>query len=154
MSSPSDQSLYNLTSSLPRILKHWIQATNDLFTLPEYSNSLVRLLIIIYRNGHKLQQKELARLAGVNAAAMVRIVDQGVAAGLLKRCAVPGDRRGNYISLETKGEELVKRVEKALAELRKDILGDFSEEDILTTLKVLSCIEQGALEYHKKHQDS
>src|SRR3546814_1932776 len=84
-----------------------------------------------------IRQNVLAEEVGVNPGAMVRILDQAEAAGLLERRASAEDRRVNTVHILPKGKCLAEKMEAAVADLREALLGDLPVEDIETATRVL-----------------
>src|SRR3546814_12903514 len=90
-------------------------------------------LILASRSGDAgIRQNVLAEEVGVNPGAMVRILDQAEAAGLLERRASAEDRRVNTVHILPKGQCLAEKMEAAVADLREALLGDLPVEDIET----------------------
>lgn len=109
--------------------------------------SLGVAVILLYRAQDDAHQKSLSVQVGINPAAMVRVLDQGETAGLLVRREVPGNRRTKTVELLPQGKALAKRLEKALAALRADLLQDVSLSEIKIATKILRSFEARALAY-------
>ncbi|QDC36568.1 MarR family transcriptional regulator [Sphingobium fuliginis ATCC 27551] len=121
----------------------WVQAVNLALADFGLPTSLSSALILASRRGEEgIRQNLLGDEVGVNPGAMVRILDQAEAAGLLERRDAPGDRRVKTIHALPKGREIARKMEKAVARLRADLLGDVSEEEIETTTRTLRLFEE------------
>jgi DNA-binding MarR family transcriptional regulator len=60
--------------------------------------------------GHRLRIRELANTVVLSSTGMTRFVDRLEAAGLVRREAVPGDRRGAYAVITKDGVSLLRRM--------------------------------------------
>ena len=58
----------------------------------------------------RLRMRELADRVVISRTGLVRLVDRIEAAGLVRREAVPGDRRGAYVSVTDEGAALLRRM--------------------------------------------
>jgi DNA-binding MarR family transcriptional regulator len=60
--------------------------------------------------GRRMRIRELADAVVVSSTGMTRFVDRLEAAGLVRREAVPGDRRGAYAVITKQGTDLLRRM--------------------------------------------
>jgi MarR family transcriptional regulator for hemolysin len=105
-----------------------------------------RWLLLLHLSRHDgCTHCELAQHMGIEAATLVRQVDHMEQEGLLKRCGSETDRRVKHLHLSASGKKAVERIRSNAAELRKEILGGSSNEDVSTALDVLQNI-RGKLE--------
>jgi DNA-binding MarR family transcriptional regulator len=58
----------------------------------------------------RLRMRELADRVVISRTGLVRLVDRIEASGLVRREAVPGDRRGAYVSVTDEGAALLRRM--------------------------------------------
>jgi len=69
------------------------------------------VLWTLYRaDGRRLRIRELADAVVLSSTGMTRFVDRLEAAGLVRREAVPGDRRGAYAVITKEGIDLLRRM--------------------------------------------
>jgi DNA-binding MarR family transcriptional regulator len=69
------------------------------------------VLWTLYRaEGRRLRIRELADAVVLSSTGMTRFVDRLEAAGLVRREAVPGDRRGAYAVITKEGTDLLRRM--------------------------------------------
>jgi DNA-binding MarR family transcriptional regulator len=61
-------------------------------------------------DGRRLRIRELADAVVLSSTGMTRFVDRLEAAGLVRREAVPGDRRGAYAVITKEGTDLLRRM--------------------------------------------
>ncbi len=104
-----------------------------------FSHSSWLLLIHLSRNDG-CTHCELAQSMGIEAATLVRLVDNMEQEGLLKRCASETDRRVKHLRLTATGKKSVEQIRSSAAELRKEILAGSGKEDIGIALDVLQNI--------------
>ena len=143
---PEAQQLSELTSALLPARRAWIQAADNAMGVREASTSLTILALMVSRLGPNVQQKTLAREIGINAAAIVHLIDQGENAEYLTRAESFEDRRCKAINLLPKGQALVDEMEMRLRKLRQNLLADLPAEDITTATRVLRLLEKRSLE--------
>lgn len=151
---PSAASLYDLTNSLQPVRRVWVQTTTQVLAGVGVSSSLATVVLHTARLGKDAQQKVLAHEIGVNAAALVRILDLGEEAELLVRRTTKADRRARFIDLLPKGKALADEIEQSLGDLRRELLGDLPEEDIRATTRVLRLLETRATDWLKSDRAS
>lgn len=142
-----DAVLYALTNTLQPVRRAWVQAAGRAIAGTGLSTSLATVVLLTSRLGPRVQQKTLALELGVNPAALVRSLDQGEAAGLLVRSGVESDRRSKVVDVLPQGQRLADGMERALATLRRDLLGDLPVEDVQTTTRVLRLLEERVLSW-------
>ncbi|WP_217482586.1 MarR family winged helix-turn-helix transcriptional regulator [Sphingomonas sp. CL5.1] len=140
----SDASLYAFTNSLQPVRRAWTQAAGRVLAGMGLSTSLATVVLLASRLGPHVQQKILALELGINPAALVRLLDQGEAAGVLVRNDVEGDRRSKAIELLPEGRRLAERMERTLAELRRQLLGDVPRAEIDAATRMLRLLEERA----------
>jgi MarR family transcriptional regulator for hemolysin len=87
-------------------------------------------LLWLSRGGGALVQRELSDLLDVGAPATVALVDRMERDGLVTRSAVPGDRRRNAVVLTAKARRLLTTIEAIAGELRRDVMGGLTRDEI------------------------
>jgi len=143
---PTDPSrLFDMTGALQPTRRAWFQAASLAAAGILPSTALATVILLVHRLGPGLQQKTLAAEAGIDPAALVRLVDQGEELAYLSRAPVEGDRRRRSIALLPAGREIAQRMEDALIALRAELLGDLGAAEIETTTRVLRLLETRAL---------
>ncbi len=141
-----DQAGYDLTCALTPVRRAWRQAAAEVVQDADMdmSASLAAVILMLYRIGPQVQQKTLALEVGINAAALVRMLDKGEALGLLQRGDVANDRRSKAISLLPQGEELALCLEEKLVLLRRSLFAGLSPAKIQVAVQVLRSLEENA----------
>ena len=95
-----------------------------------------RLLLHLTQSG-PLTQGELADAMDVEPPTMARLIDGMVTGGLVRREAVPGDRRQRHIVLTEAAQSQAEAVLVLTAQLRTEVLAGISEEDLAITHRVV-----------------
>ena len=101
-------------------------------------------LLWIGRMGEGVRQTQLADRIGIEGASLVRVIDELVAAGLVRRQPDPSDRRANGLYLTDEGRNIVVRVEEELQALRERVLGDVDAADIAAAERIIAAIKSAA----------
>lgn len=148
-----DASLYALTNALQPVRRAWVQAATQQLAGAGLSISLATVVLFVSRLGAAPHQKALALEVGVNPAALVRLLDQGEAAGLMVRKEAKGDRRSKVIELLPEGKRLAHSMEESLARLRLEMLGNLPVEDVETATRVLRLLEERVAARLRDNQD-
>jgi MarR family transcriptional regulator, transcriptional regulator for hemolysin len=143
--------LFDFTLALTPARKAWAQAIGIALTDDKLPMSLAVAIVLASRLGADAHQRVLATEIGINPAALVRVLDQGEAAGLLRRRDVPGNRRTKTVELLPAGKELADRMEKTLMALRSKMLRDVPLEEVETATRVLRALEAQSLDYVAAH---
>lgn len=92
------------------------------------------------RSPEGLSQSQVAELAGIEPAALVRTIDGLEAAGCVERRACPNDRRKNILHLTDHGRATTATLEKLALDLGREVLGDLHPGDLEVAARVLSHI--------------
>lgn len=140
----TDKLLFDLTVAIQPTRRAWVQAASLGLAERGISSSLATVVVVVYRLGKRAPQGAVAHEVGVNPAALVRTLDQGETAGLLKRCDAQTDRRAKEIALLPAGEAMARKIEKDVASLRRELLGDLPAQDVATAVRVLRHLESAA----------
>lgn len=86
-----------------------------------------------------MRQKDLAEIVGIESSTLVRLIDALDQAGLIKR-QTDEDRRAKILCITPRGRAVVKKVETASARVRRQILADISDEELMLALNVIDRI--------------
>lgn len=105
-------------------------------------------LIYLHRLGDGLLQKELAAASGLDESSLVRLIDILSKRGLLERRIDPEDRRARRLHLTEEGRKTADAIRAQLVALEKDLLDDFTDEDIAAMLRICERVE-GKMEKSK-----
>ena len=106
------------------------------------------LTLLLYQGGEEggLTQIELSRMMLVNRANITSLIDRMERDGLVKRTAVPGDRRSNMIRLTAKGRKVLQSVEDAYYGEVERIMGVMSQTDQRRLVKLLERVRDSIRE--------
>ena len=98
------------------------------------------LLLLHLSRNDGCTHKELAQSIGIEAATLVRQVDQMETDGLLKRYNSETDRRVKHLRLSESGLAAVERIRSCATELRRELLAGLSQGEIQNALNVMNNI--------------
>jgi MarR family transcriptional regulator for hemolysin len=122
---------------LGRTYRQWRRAA-DLRLQPfDLTEATWLPLVHIARAAAPPRQKDLAASMFVDGSAVVRVLDNLEAAGLIQRKEGETDRRAKTIHLTQRGRAIADKVETVSRRVRSDALAGLSEKDIETTIRVL-----------------
>ena len=99
-------------------------------------------LVHIGRASEPPRQKDLAATMSVDGSAVVRLLDNLEAAGLIQRKEAATDRRAKTIHLTPRGRAIADKVEAVARRIRRDALAGLSDKDIETTIRVLQHVSR------------
>ena len=105
------------------------------------SESTALPLILIARRGD-CKQNEIADALGIEAASLVRALDQLCAAGFLRRDPDGADRRVRRLNLTADGRVLADRLAADLDRLRLAVFADLDPADIAASRRVFARIAE------------
>jgi MarR family transcriptional regulator for hemolysin len=100
-------------------------------------------VVVIHRAPEGARPGAVAEALEIEPSSLVRLIDQLIAAGLVLREDDPADRRAKRLRLTPAGQDIAQALEEALALLRRRLLGEVAEADLLATLRVLHALEDG-----------
>ncbi|MCL2831414.1 MAG: MarR family winged helix-turn-helix transcriptional regulator [Betaproteobacteria bacterium] len=143
----ADRILFDFTIAIQPARRAWVQAIHAKLADDKLPVSLAVAIVLASRMGAAAHQRMLATEIGINPAALMRVLDYGESAGLLKRCNVPGNRRIKTIQLLPAGKALAEKMETAWAALRAGLLCDIPLADVETATRVLRMLEAQSLAY-------
>jgi MarR family transcriptional regulator for hemolysin len=87
-----------------------------------------------------MNQRELAARLGVEAPTLARLLDRLAADGWIERRANAHDRRVKSIHLLPKAAGVIRQIDKAMNEMRAEVLRGMPASNVKTSLKVLQII--------------
>lgn len=137
MPSPKTSGRNAFGALLGRAYRQWRRAA-DLHLQPfELTEATWLPLVHIARAPEPPRQKDLAASMFVDGSAVVRLLDNLEAAGLIQRKEGETDRRAKTIHLTARGRAIADKVETVSQRVRDDALANLSQKDIDTTVRVL-----------------
>lgn len=125
---------------LGRVSRRWRARLDERLRAIGLTQARWTTLLQLSRGGASLTQRELAERVGIEGPTLVRLLDALEAQGLIKRCAVQGDRRAKHVRLTEAAEPLLLEINRIAAELRRELLSDVRPDDLETCLRVLRSI--------------
>jgi MarR family transcriptional regulator for hemolysin len=143
-SAPADSALYALTNAIQPARRAWLRVAASVLVQSGFSVAVATPVLFVSRLGDGVSQARLAQEIGVHPAALARALATAEQGCLIERRAVPGDRRARGVCLTAQGRNLAARMEAALAERRREVLGSLPAADLAATLRVLRAGRPGA----------
>jgi len=99
-------------------------------------------LLYLSRVPGGLIQSELARMLGIEAPTLTRLLKQLEANGWVTRIAPPEDGRIKMVHLTPKAKRVVMRINAAIAELRAQTVGQLSDQQAAEGFAALQAFQQ------------
>ncbi|OZI30793.1 hypothetical protein CAL29_22690 [Bordetella genomosp. 10] len=136
-----------MTAAVQPARRAWVGAATTVLSHYGFSMSLGLVVLYLKRHGGSAQQKLLAEEIGINAAAMVRVLDQGEEMGVLLRTEHKDNRRSKSVVLSPEGDALAQELGDAMQQLRAELLSDIPVGEIDIAVKVLRRLQASAQAY-------
>ncbi|MGD2172727.1 MAG: MarR family transcriptional regulator [Gammaproteobacteria bacterium] len=122
----------------------WRSRLNERLRPLGFSQARWMVLLHLSKRGDGVMQKELAEWIGIEGPTLVRILDRMTEDGWIERRESTADRRAKTVHLTPQSNDIIKRIEKIAAQLRKEMLADVKDADIDACMRVLEQIKQTA----------
>lgn len=106
------------------------------------SQSKWRTLLYISRMPDGLTQTDLARMLGIEAPTVTRLVKQLEEGGWVRRRALPDDARCKLVQLTPKAKRAMLRIDAAVAQLRAETVGRLTEKQASAGLAALQTLQR------------
>lgn len=100
--------------------------------------------MVLYHLSHTevpLTQKDLAERLGIEGPTLVGLLNRLSAGQLIERKASLQDRRSKFVYLTPKAKELVPRMQQITRDLRREILQEFPQEEIVAGMHLMTKIK-------------
>lgn len=120
--------LLPLGASMAIITKYYYGALSKMLESIDLERHYTTL-ILIHKTKNKCTQQYLSDMLHVDKVYMVHILDYLDEKGLVTRIKNPEDRREHLISLTTKGEKIIPKIEKSINELNQIGLKGINKEE-------------------------
>ncbi|MCM1512511.1 MAG: MarR family transcriptional regulator [Oxalobacter formigenes] len=137
------------TTSLSQTSRAYASVANKIAATYGLSQATAWPAVMIGRMGNHVRPGELAENIGLDPSSLVRVVDQLVQAGIVKRLEDPQDRRAKILHLTEEGKKIIAQVEKALIAFRTELLRDVPVEDIRICVRVLGALRAAVREQER-----
>lgn len=106
------------------------------------SQSKWRTLLYISRTRDGLTQTDLARMLGIEAPTVTRLVKQLEDGGWVRRRALPGDARCKIVHLTPKTKRTMRRIDAEVAQLRAETIGRLPLKQAAAGLAALQALQR------------
>lgn len=127
---------------LARVYRSWRALVDTQLRPLDMTQARWITLLHIARGGAGMLQKDLAERMGIEGPTLVRLLDALETAGWVTRLEAEGDRRGKTLALTDAALPIVDEIERVVGESRQHLLGDVSDEDIASCLRVFRHIRE------------
>jgi MarR family transcriptional regulator for hemolysin len=143
-SDPDAYLLRDLTRDLLLAGRQWRKMARRAAARHGVTEAAASPLLWIDKLGENVRQTALADAVGIEGASLVRLLDDLVAAGLVRREPDPTDRRANNVFLTEAGRRAVRAIETDLSELRRAVFSGVSAGEMTAARRVLDAIGAAA----------
>lgn len=106
------------------------------------SSAQWRPLLVLNDAPEPMTQVQLARALGLEAPTVVRLLDRLVEGGWAQRHNCPQDRRAYRLALTASGRALCEKIEPVLADLRQQVLGEFTAAELTRAVQLMDQLHQ------------
>lgn len=133
--------LMSVTSLLATLQRGYRSAADKAVAHVGLSQAMAWPLVMIGRLGDGVRAGTLAETLAIEGASLVRPLDQLADAGLIERREDAADRRAKGLFMTAAGLAARDQIEHALHELRAELFGGVSDEDLAACLRVFGSLE-------------
>jgi len=131
-----------LSSGLHHAGRQWQRLADATLGAYGISTACTMPLLMIGRSGGGLRQVALAQQLGMEGPSLVRLLDKLSASGLVRRECDASDRRANLLWLTDPGRALASELEARLIDLRQEVFGALSLDELRAVLKVWHLLDK------------
>ncbi|PTQ10879.1 MarR family transcriptional regulator [Sphingomonas oleivorans] len=132
----------NLVARLFRLPRLYRRHMDRSLTPLGLSQATALPVMLLGRLGDGTRPGVLADELGVEGPSLARILDQLVRSGLIERHPDPTDGRAKTLHLTAAGRALAEQAEMIMAVIREKLFAGIADEDIDTTIRVLTRMEE------------
>ncbi len=125
-------------------------AMDDQFRPLGVTDATWRTLFYLQQVGDGVQQKELARVMGIEGPSLVRLLDNLEAKDLIVRKSSLQDRRGKTIHLTRAALPQLSSLKEIAATVRKTLLKDITQEELKICVRVFQKILEAPKDSEEK----
>jgi MarR family transcriptional regulator, transcriptional regulator for hemolysin len=121
--------------------RSWRATLNQRLKPLGLSQSKWRALRFLSRAPDGMTQVELARMLGIEAPTVTRLIAQLELGGWVRRRAVPDDARCKTVHLTAKAKKVIVRIDAAVKQLRAETIGRLTDAQALAGLAVITTLQ-------------
>jgi MarR family transcriptional regulator for hemolysin len=129
---------------LELVARAWRSRNDGALSELRLSTTLAYPIMAVHRLGGGVRQNVVAEALGIEGPSLVRSLDTLGTMGLLERRDDPYDRRAKTLYLTPEGERLALQIETIVGRVRRDMLQDVTESDIIAAARVLRAIARAS----------
>lgn len=146
----TDQTLMRLTVALMQVSRAYKSAADKLASEFGLSQATAWPAAMIGRLGENgVRPGTVADVLGLEPSSVVRVIDQLIEGGLVKRHDDPNDRRAKLLQLTSEGKERVAEIENALIPFRRLMLKGVSQSDLDACMRVFETINASVQQFNE-----
>ena len=139
---PTSKDFPGLAFYASRMVRLWRAEINRRLAVYGLTESRWLTLFHLKKLGGEATQTELADAVGVKGPTMVKTLDWLEAEQFIERCMLAADRRTKIIRFRKKASGKFNEILKVVTCLRQELLVDFEDAEIETSLKVIHTISR------------
>ena len=129
---------YQLTS----IAKRWREVVSAELEQHGLAPAVWRPLVHLASFGEVPRQRDLARSLQIGCPALVRLLDNLEAKGLVERIDVDDDRRAKQVMLTSEGRRIADLVHEVIADVERQLIEDLAPRELAAANHAFTAIEQ------------
>ncbi|MFT3997546.1 MAG: MarR family transcriptional regulator [Asticcacaulis sp.] len=130
-----------ITALLPVLSRAYRKHIDRAFLSLGVSHTLGLPVMLLGRLGDGVRQGALVEALGIEPPSLVPLLDQLERAELVERRPCAEDKRAKTLHLTETGRDLAARAEIAAQDVRSELLGNISAEDLEATVRVLTAFQ-------------
>jgi len=135
----ADDELLRVLWEIPRL---WRSAMDRRLKPLGLSEAKWRTVLHLARGPVNMNQRELAYRLGIEAPTLARLLDRLAADGWVERRADKNDRRVKAIVLLPKASETIRQIDRAINDMRAEVLHGLPAKDLRACVAVLKLIRE------------
>lgn len=143
MPSETDPRQLQVTATLMVLARAYRGAVDRVLNDLGLSHSSAWTILQTGHLGDGIRQGALAEALGIEAPSLVRIIDQLVEAGLMRRVEDATDRRVRTVHLTSEGRAVLRQIDDLLTQWRNTLFADIAGEDLDACLRVFDGLNKG-----------
>jgi MarR family transcriptional regulator for hemolysin len=137
----NDDTLRELTRGMLRLSRAYRAAADRVAAAYGLSHATAWAVVVIGRTPEGARPGAVADALEIEASSLVRVIDQLIEAGLVRREDDPVDRRAKLLRLTPRGQDCAQALEQALVLLRRQLFQAAPEADVQAALRVFGVLE-------------
>jgi len=122
------------------------RASRRFFRSTPFTEAEFNLLLVLRHSPHTLSQQDLSERLLVDKSNVTALIDRLVGAGLIRRNAVPADRRRYDITLTKEGRRRIDEIDPVYHEMVERVMGGLTKKEYRTLVELTRKVRLGIAE--------